>query len=800
MSAELQAVPNPKFSTAPLTTVAEDIVSRRELKVPVDISGTYSHQYNSNGFQSMATFTIAANEEFVSLDRMTITGDFTPSFFSYDPTYEGPRAAQVPLFDGSSQSLIARFRIGNANGLAIEEVINYPSFAAAISKFVDTPMKRDQDLINFATQGTTFGKDDGWNLQFDSPVLLQTHNTIRNGETTRISLRLMHSSFKNRVPMVPLFLFKNGLQFQIQLESPYRAFSYQLSPSIRNDFRVGTNYAIARGAYDTQLTGNANTEFDEHAVAAATNYSYTVDTMKYKLFSIDKFLPTAAPKWRDSLLLAEGTFANLKAKLPKVDRVHQAPNVINTVVNPLDSTRTNGFHVVPVRFEKDGQNVWSGFTIWADFTDYRRMITALDVNVQVDETTADTHQFESIYWNNRIGSSTLTKSYGVVPVGYNAGEGNQEWSLKAILPLYPMTKEQLSFKATASTLQSYNQFNFSITDVQLVMMPEAAFFIPFVLPVGWDGDVEDAVNIDSTIPNRLANPYVIDWFHQELVNKTALVWDYNIKNFEMKIDLIKPSAQVFQKWVSRYQDVSGIPYAYKRIHYNATQVSGSTADTVMNIQLKLNLRSLCGLVVGFQDIQSTVVNNGNTPNVTTLFYPSITSFLRRGLVRAEVVVGGQSFPYYPLKMLPDGSTSVQWGMDHLLSAENFFDASQYGFQSQLNRTNQLVSRNFAGMGNYNLSYAQNLANVSQKGVTEVSTYTYLDSPSFLLAFSFMKDDTNGMFTGIDTTQSSMVQLNLYFDRSATLNTAHLKTDFYVNTWAIADAVYTHQSDACMVRQ
>lgn len=822
MANQLEAVPNPKFRTAPLTTIAGDIVSRRELKVPVDISGTYGHQNNSQGLQSTAIFTIAANEEFVNLERMTIVADMTPSFFSYATGYLGPKCTTVPLLDGSLQSLIAKFRIGNSQGLCIEEVLNYPTFAAAISKFVDSPIKRQQDLLNFSTQGTTCGAGDKWNLLFDSPFYLQANNVMKNGETIRVHFRLMHSSFKNRVPMIPLFLFKNGLQFSLTFESPYRSFCYQLTQPQSNEQRIPArydvhaaatnnyhrhNWIIAPGIYDSRNTNNAPVARTEITLAAALNEDRTfletgVLSTAWKYLSLDKVFPATTygnyvPLARNSLLLNYDSLQALKKNMPRIT----SPNTSlqnNDMSVELTVADQYGFVVIPVRFEKDKQCVWSGFAIYNNLHDYE----------STEPTDARIH-----YW---AINGAPTQSYARVSAWVNVKSTGYQYGTNAgivglsiseptqkpffVMQLYGMTVASLPFKHDAGT---FDEFNLQMirNDYDLILLPDQAFVIPYTIPAAWDElslTPAQAFTVSSTINHSIASPIVVDWIHRALNSgRTSLVWDYTLKNLEMKIDLVKPNANVFQNWVTRYQDVSGIPYAFKRTHYNVSTMYGNQRDTVANIQLKLSLRSLCGLVVVLQDTWSTVINNGTDPGYTTLNYNSITAFMRRGVTRAEVIIGGQSYPIYPLKFLPDGTSAIQWGMDHIVSAENFFDTTQSSFQGTLDRRDLVPSRNYLGCGDWGLTFEQHISKADNK--TGIGYY-YLDTTGFVIAFSFMKDDTNGMFTGIDTTQSAVVQLNLYFDRPDTLITCDIDRSFYVHSWAVCDAVFTLQSDASLLRQ
>lgn len=847
MSASLQPVPNPKFSTAPLTTTAQDIVSRKEIKIPVDFGGTYGPQGNSNGYQSKATFTLASNEEFVNLEKATITGDFTPSFFSYASGYVGPKATQVPLLDGSLQSLIARIRIGNSQGIALDEILEYNTFSAIVSKFTDMNAKREQDLVNFATQGTMYGKDESWSLAFDSPVLLQTNNTLNHNATTKVTFRIMNSSFKNRVPVIPAFLLKNGLQLELTFENPYKAFAYQLSPHVSRDVRIictrrdnvadqsimTDNWFIGAGRYSNNVTDRGLTAITDNAAAwvplADCNVG-TVDTLNPGFFSIEQ-VATSAPKWTQTLFVAKPVFDKVKAQLSVVEKV-TCLDVQDTTKNRVSfnpGTRCD-FIVLPFRYEVSGENRWSGFAIWNTVTDCFNPTyvaggnQATDTSGHYDGYPASNlfsgYGYTSNYYNVLSGGSI--KKY---PGDAAAADGVDSDAIKrvfAALPIYPLHNDQLRIVPNGApggtTFSTWNARNRALHG-EIVFMPEAAFSIPCTYangasPNATAADITASFSfLQAVIQNRLANPYVIDWVYQSKNNgNTALVWDYTLKNLELKVDMLKPNAQIYQKWVTKYQDMSGLLYAFKRVHYQATQIPNGASETTLNIQIKLNLRSLCGLILTFQDQQSHVVNDSSKPNPTTLFYPSLSAALRRGLVKAEIVIGGQQWPYYPNKLRPDGTPvagsgqSIEWSMEHMLSSENFFDTSQSGFSSTISRLRSLTGTNYMAMGPFDKTYSVHQARLGSNGSfynpsTDANLfYRYNDARDFAIAFSLMKDDTNGQFTGVDCTQSSIVQINLYFDRPTQTQTCDLQSTFYCKTWAIGDAVAQFQADATTVRQ
>lgn len=74
----------------------------------------------------------------------------------------------------------------------------------------------------------------------------------------------------------------------------------------------------------------------------------------------------------------------------------------------------------------------------------------------------------------------------------------------------------------------------------------------------------------------------------------------------------------------------------------------------------------------------------------------------------------------------------------------------------------------------------------------------LDASGFILAFSLQKDDMNGFSTGIDSSQSGAVNLNLYFQDS-NYDGNYFNENIDCHTFVVADAVFTKQNDADLVR-
>jgi len=95
--------------------------------------------------------------------------------------------------------------------------------------------------------------------------------------------------------------------------------------------------------------------------------------------------------------------------------------------------------------------------------------------------------------------------------------------------------------------------------------------------------------------------------------------------------------------------------------------------------------------------------------------------------------------------------------------------------------------------------------VNTPGLSNFGLQEYHDTSKFVLGLSTMKKDGD-FVTGVDTSQAGSISLNLYFKSEPDISNGYpgdsgskLKRDVFVQVFGIADAVFTLQNDANLVR-
>jgi hypothetical protein len=203
MSQKVNAVPDGAFSVPPLTTTAGTRVSRRRIKVPCNYPGTNYGHNGQSALPSVVTFDIADNESFLDMDKSMIVLDFKPEFFANE---QQSSPYHNVGFDGSSQSLMARVRIGNSQGLIIEECQAYGTWANIMDNYAQSEDQMEHHLLDRSSGSkneVAYQKSYG-SSELKPPVL-------RSHKYERLFLRFKHSSFLKSCRMIPLFLMSKRI-------------------------------------------------------------------------------------------------------------------------------------------------------------------------------------------------------------------------------------------------------------------------------------------------------------------------------------------------------------------------------------------------------------------------------------------------------------------------------------------------------------------------------------------------------------------------------------------------------------
>jgi len=260
---------------------------------------------------------------------------------------------------------------------------------------------------------------------------------------------------------------------------------------------------------------------------------------------------------------------------------------------------------------------------------------------------------------------------------------------------------------------------------------------------------------------------------------------YTITNAELTLDYVKPSSDVSIAYINAYNTPSGIPYPYLRTFYHTFQTSGGSAVAPLQIQIPFSVRSLKGIFVVISDPLSSFSGNDQT----WAAFPSLSSFMTRGLKEAQLVVGAQQFPAYRMQIRPDGQYLCNGHLSELETVANqLFSKGAHNIKlSDLH----LKAQNYHELGLYDGSFP-----VTTTAATNALTLSpaggYRDTRKFILGFSTQKFDGD-FASGIDTTASGQVTLNLTFEEHALIRARQ------IHIFGIADAVFTLQKDASLVR-
>jgi hypothetical protein len=191
--------------------------------------------------------------------------------------------------------------------------------------------------------------------------------------------------------------------------------------------------------------------------------------------------------------------------------------------------------------------------------------------------------------------------------------------------------------------------------------------------------------------------------------------------------------------------------------------------------------------------------------------------MRRGLVRAELAIGGQVFPVYPMNMRRPADSSENT-LAQILEIERFFGVkSTMGFSPSFSEDKLRDTRNYLLMGGWDKTASNfddagtTLASGQYNIVTQertsasgpltsqttANTPSLFDASKFILGWSIAKDDIASFAAGIDTSQSGTVVVNLYFDDADPWVWIQRKIQAHFHI--LCDAVCTFQQAANLVR-
>ena len=782
MSQKVNAVPDPSFSVPPLTTVAGSRVSRRRVKIPSNnITAVYTPSNVSSGSSSIV-FDIADNESFLDMDKSMLSFDFIP-FFIAGSQSDNTQSRLYPIhpigFDGSSQSLMATVRIGNSQGLIIEELQAYATFSHIMESYTQSENQQENSLYDFETNALQIANRGNVRGAPESSKLLHSH------VKRKMFLRFKNSSFLKSCRMIPLFLMRNGIRIQVDLQDSYKLFTRKFKPdwqgpAFAHKYVNSTNQVTDEsllGVGSDAATRTHMTAMDWYFVKNSTVLGIVIkkESRLAQLLNLRQLSGAAQFYYsRDAL----GVTANAQLK-----HAHD-------LVLPLKVVYTDEFGVDKVWIQAPfalKRGAWIEYAPSATPANFAplNLATANDAAQLVHEMyssvninaglTALTQGQEEVYYMEAVsaidGFSEIFASQTTAPFN-NAVN---------YIPFIPYARFQPRIYVDVNDIAVYVPNGTSYTHNQYLETNGT----------GTSNIVgAKTVNTSDTFGSQLryANRAILD------IN-TA--WSYNILNAEMLCDFVKPSSEVFLQFQQAFQAPAGIPYAFKRVLYKTAVLQPT--EGFAQVPLPVSVRSLRGVLVVLSD---TYANASAAGDNTRKHFPAISSLMKRGLSRAQLVIGGQNYPSYDLNL-------TELGLEQIPELECLFNVSGLGgFNPCFDLTELYSSTNYAiGMGkNSNTSAFSGLwtdsINVTNgnMGVQE-----YHDTSKFVLGLSTMKKDGD-FVTGVDTSQSGSVYLNLQFKLNKDVANGY-QGDFggrsgrqiFLQCFAICDAVFTLQNDANLVR-
>jgi len=584
-------------------------------------------------------------ERFMDASSMEIRFQFQPFFYKYHDRVQGtanlfpyPKGAS-PILDQSILALIKRITIGNAQGLVIEEITRHnllsnmilnatssPDIAQYNSSFSSvsnhTARRNLANNLEHCDDGNAFTPDSGYlteiinagvdsegsnftgldfSLSAAAPTLGQTTGQVGANVATFQSarncvLRLSTSSFLNRNPMIPLFLYRNGLRLTIELEDPRIAFFNNFTGF---DTITPNVYFVPFGP---KLSDDVQSEYVSGARAAATRgTAYTVLPGFILTEQGYQKLPLV-PGDRISFLFGTGC-RNLVDSLGNTAAT-PTPALVRNFLNGNDTYQTAFVSV----HEVDG----------------------LAVNQYAGGVNGTTVYLVSCPFNlNTAAATTFQLRTGAVAA-----------SASAHVLLASGTNEMSSYFASANTCQEFDLLGIYVEKT----------WNPYINYTGLHTGVTVRTIRNTTNSASTSIVPVPNYFNQGMTTLSTTssilpAWDYSVGNVQVVADFYKPNVNVYQSYVDQFKQPSGIPYVFTRIAYHSFTISqGNQASP--NITLPFQFRSLRGILVVITDEISV---NPSTDG-TSYNFPALSSFMTRGLVEARVNVGATQFPAQPIRV------------------------------------------------------------------------------------------------------------------------------------------------------
>ncbi len=774
----VSSAPNTDFVVEPLQTVATSIISRTKTRIPVDNPGTYGHGGRGSRRTNRFYITFGNNDAGFNPENAFLEMDITCTWLDPDESEGHPNTVSclAPNFDQSVSSLIRTLRVRLPNGTVLETFDAYNEFANIMQSCLQTAYKKEHDLLNYSAFCKDVHKDNGTNPVLDGywNKTLST-NGIQNGQTRRLMIPLKHISWFNKERFIPLFLFRNGLQLEIELEDPNVAFVFDSISSVpRGKFYPAISSGHTLAGADTfhynWMIGMGSILMDGTAVAPAAVPAADDETIG-GVWGVPEVWTTNYPgadaavpyndifsRYKNMLLLDPQTFGDLFRSLFR-DAIEGDTETAASILARFPVGSAMG---VPVTITRHGVLLYRGFIAWMiNGSD----LTFSSVDANPNNVFVDPHNAASatIGWRFLTDATTYDRVDGAVATTQVLAAMQGMLSF----PLYNWDHLESGRPYGTNTIPAAVFMDTGDLETFLEHIPVQQ------LELGIDYDHYFIFNVDGSTAHShyfspatySADPRVAALTSWSRSGVNPFKWDYKVENISLVLDWIKPSSDIMSNYVRSFGNSTGIPYLIPRVQRVARDFPTGTTGS-QQIVLPVSVRSLYMVLIVIKDPYFETYGQSNT----IMYLPALSSFLRRGLESAEIVVGGTRKPEYTLTMDRDG------GMEHIPETSNAFGTSvTRGLDPAFKRLALAAIRNYACAGSFDLN-ADTLTRRWEGRQTPTEAYPgtgyatpiygleYSDASNFIMAISLSRKDAGNFLCGMDTSMSGTLTANLVFNR------------------------------------
>lgn len=770
----VSSAPNADYVVEGLQTIATSIISRSKTRISVDNPQTYGHSGRTAGGNHRFSITFGNNDAGFNCRNLLLEFDlkckwFDETLFSSGGGVLAPPdiyPTLTPNFDQSAQSLLRAVRLKLPNGTVIEDFSAYNEFSNIINSHLQSAIKKEFDLTALSAFSKDVDKDNGLNPLLDGKWnKTQSTNSLAHNQTKRIVIPFRHLAWLNKERFIPLFLLRNGIQFEVELEDPNLAFVFDsLSHSCKTPFIPSHEFQHVFGTvgatYLNWTVAPGSIWMNGTALPVAANPA--IDTVTTNSWRVPPYWGANYPSGTAPLAIDAQSMLRYKNFLlirrdfilEHFDRYQRYDATANDE-NPLSIASRYPLGTVigiPLLIRRNGVLAYRGFIAYNP-VDMNYQRDSPDVNgvfVNFGDVTVNT----SVQFFRNTGHSTYDRDIAEVPT---------EAQYFMTFPIYNWDHFEARGTPPGTNLIPFQAFN-DLVDWQLFL--NSFDIMQCELALDWDHMFQ--FNVDSTDAlastvgaTNLKDPRAAVMSVYQRFNATPFKWSYEMSNISLLVDWIKPSADISGNFIRSFGNSTGIPYLVPRVHRVMRDLPLGVTGT-QQIVLPMSFRSLYLVLLVLKDPYMETYGAGSTIQ----YLPALSSFQRRGLSEIKFVLGGTQKPEYTLTM------DKHSGIEHIPETGNSFGVSaSEGLDPSFKRIALSAIRNYALAGNYDQN-ASTLDRMWTSRTTPAADYLgystrnygleYSDASNFVVAVSLARKDAGNFLAGTDTSMSGQLTAYLTF--------------------------------------